>query len=191
MTFMYKDSKITFRKMKDCKNDYSLLTKWLSDPKVLEYYDGRDKPFNMEMVIEKYKPRTRGESDVTPCILEYNNQAIGYMQYYKIDEDEYEVQDKIELEKYISPYGMDLFIGETEFWNMGLGSKLVKGMIQHLFKNEKADGIFIDPQTSNERAIKCYKKCGFKPIRIIEKRDLHEGDYKDSLIMFIGPHESI
>lgn len=191
MNYIYQNNSIAFRKMEDCLGDYILLAKWLSDPAVLEFYEGRDNPFNLAKVMEKFVPRARGESEVTPCIIEYDNQAIGYIQYYMVDADEYEVRDKIEIGKYIFPYGMDLFIGETEYWNMGIGTNLVKGMIQYLIKNENADGIFIDPQTCNKRAIKCYEKCGFKPVTIIEKRELHEGEYKDNLIMFFTPSDSI
>ncbi len=191
MNYMYKVNNTVLRKMKDSLEDYKVMTKWLSDPQVLEHYEGRDNPFNHSKVMEKYGPRTRGESEVTPCIIEYDNKAIGYLQYYKITEDEYEVNDKIELTSYKYPYGIDLFIGETEYWNMGIGTKILEGMMEYLVKNEKADGIFIDPQTCNKRAIKCYEKSGFKALKVIEKRDLCEGEYRDSLIMLYSPTDSI
>jgi aminoglycoside 6'-N-acetyltransferase len=177
--------------MEDCLDDYKLLEKWLSDPAVLEFYEGRDNPFNLEKVMKKFAHRTRGESEVTPCIIEYDDQAIGYIQYYIVDAEEYEVHDKIDIGEYLYPFGMDLFIGETEYWNMGIGTYLVKGMIHYLFENENADGIFIDPHTCNKRAIKCYEKSGFNPITVIEKRELHEGECRDSLIMFISSTNSI
>lgn len=191
MDYIYQNNSIAFRKMEDCLDDYKLLEKWLSDPAVLEFYEGRDNPFDLDKVMEKFAHRTRGESDLTPCIVEYDSQAIGYIQYYKVDAEEYQVHDKIDMEKYLNPFGMDLFIGETEYLNMGIGTYMVKGMIHYLIKTENADGIFIDPQTSNKRAIKCYEKSGFKPITIIEERELHEGEYRDSLIMFISSNNSV
>lgn len=191
MDYKYKKNSITFRKMNDILDDYKLLEKWLSDPAVLEFYEGRDNPFNLDKVMEKFAHRTRGESDVTPCIVEYDGQAIGYIQYYKVDAEEYKVSDKIDMEKYLNPFGMDLFIGETRYLNMGIGTHLVKGMIHYLIENEKADGIFIDPQTNNKRAIKCYEKSGFEAITVIEKRELHEGEYRDSLIMYYSSNNSV
>jgi aminoglycoside 6'-N-acetyltransferase len=99
--------------------------------------------------------------------------------------DEYNVSEIIDMEDYRLPYGIDIFIGETNYWNMGIGTKLLQAVIQYLFDFEKADAIFIDPQTWNRRAIRCYEKCGFKPIGMIEKRELQDGEYKDSLIMAI------
>jgi aminoglycoside 6'-N-acetyltransferase len=34
--------------------DKGELVKWLSDPNVLQYYEGRDNPFNLEKVEEKF-----------------------------------------------------------------------------------------------------------------------------------------
>jgi len=33
-------------------SDQELLVKWLSDPRVLEYYGGRDRPHDLELVKE-------------------------------------------------------------------------------------------------------------------------------------------
>lgn len=186
MQYIYTDANIVIRKMEDCIDDYGIMAKWLSNPNVLQYYEGRDKVFDLDKVMKKFGPRVRGESVVNSCIVEYNKKKIGYIQYYKIDSNEYDVSDKIHMEKYSAPYGIDLFIGNTDYWNKGIGTQLVKAIIKYLFQNEKADVIFIDPQTWNKRAIKCYEKSGFKPITIIEKREFYEGEYKDNLIMCIN-----
>ncbi|MGM7684759.1 hypothetical protein ACSVDA_21865 [Cytobacillus sp. Hm23] len=40
--------------------DNILLAKWLSNPIVLKYYEGRDNPFNVEKVnMEFYQPQTK------------------------------------------------------------------------------------------------------------------------------------
>ena len=35
-------------------NDKYLLSKWLSDPEILQYYEGRDNPFDVEKVEQKF-----------------------------------------------------------------------------------------------------------------------------------------
>ena len=52
-------------------------------------------------------------------------------------------------------------------------------MIRYLIEHKKADRIVMDPQTRNTRAIKCYEKCGFKKVKILPSRELHEGEYQD------------
>lgn len=62
-------------------------------------------------------------------------------------------------------------------------------MLSYLFLNENADIVFIDPQTWNKRAIRCYEKSGFTPMTVIKNREMHDGEYKDSLIMSISVQE--
>ncbi|WP_346913203.1 GNAT family N-acetyltransferase [Clostridium sp.] len=171
---------VSIRNMEDTSFDYSLMAKWLSDPEVLFYYEGRDNAFNIDRIKEKYSPRILGEEFVTPCIIELNQKPIGYVQYY------YENEKKdLGVENYDTPYGIDVFIGETEYQNQGIGSKAIKLLTKYLFEVKSADVILIDPQIWNKRAIKCYEKCGFKAIKILEKRELHEGQYRDNLIMHL------
>lgn len=171
---------ISIRKMEDTSFDYSLISKWLSDPEVLFYYEGRDNAFSIDRIKEKYSPRILGKESVTPCIIELNENPIGYVQYY------YESEKKdLEIENYDNPYGIDLFIGETEYQNQGIGTKAIKLLTKYLFEVKSVDVILIDPQTWNKRAIKCYKRCGFKAIKILEKREFHEGQYRDNLIMHL------
>lgn len=74
---------------------------------------------------------------------------------------------------------MDQFIGETEYWNRGLGTHLVKSMVTFLVEQKHAELVVMDPQTWNERAIRCYEKCGFKKVTLLPKNELHEGEYRD------------
>ncbi len=190
MNIVCKNTNITIRKMNDCIDDYSLMANWLSDPIVLTYYEGRDNAFDLDKVIEHYQPRAKGEDYVVSCIIECGDKAVGYIQYYRADIDDPimekpEVGKKLAGRAFHNPYGIDLFIGETEYWNKGIGTSIIQLLVHYLFENNLADIIFIDPQTWNERAIKCYEKCGFKPIAILEKNELHEGSYRDNLLMAI------
>ncbi len=42
-------------------------------------------------------------------------------------------------------YGTDRFIGETEYWNKGIGTLLVTSMGYYLIEYHKADRIVMDP----------------------------------------------
>lgn len=186
MKYLFQNGDISIRKMEDNIMDYSIMAKWLSTNELLDYYEGRSNSFDLEKVIKKFAPRTKGEEAVVPCIIEVNNKAIGYVQYYCIEPDEYRVEDGINLKKYKFPFGFDLFIGETDNWNRGIGAMVVRSLISYLFDNENADIIFIEPQTWNKRAIRCYEKSGFTQMVVIKNREIHDGEYKDSLIMSIS-----
>lgn len=187
MKYICKTQALAIRKMEDCLGDYTLVSRWLSDPKVLKYYEGRDNAFDLEKTIKKFRRKIVECADQIPCIMEYEEKAIGYLQYYKADLEEYASLGKVNLDEYLRPYALDLFIGESDYWDKGLGSKIIKLMLKHIFKVEWGDSVFIDPQTWNVRAIKCYEKSGFTPLALIEKGELHEGEYRDNLIMIATP----
>jgi len=134
--------------------DNHLLAKWLSEPLVLEYYEGRDNSFDLEKVNKKFYQRKNG---VIGCIVEFENVEIGYIQFY----------------------GIDQFIGEIKYWNRGIGTLLVKSMVEFLIVQKHADRVVMDPQTWNERAIRCYEKSGFERVKLLPKNELHEGEYRD------------
>lgn len=154
--------------------DGPLLAKWLSDPRVLEFYEGRDNPFDLEKVNQTFYQRENG---VVRCIVEFENVEIGYIQFYLVDDEERELYGYDEVPDRI--YGMDQFIGEPEYWNRGIGTALVSSMVEYLLEQKQADRVVMDPQTWNERAIKCYEKCGFTRVKLLPKRELHEGEYRD------------
>ena len=185
MEKLYGDGHVLIRKMVDCKDDYMLMSTWLTNPDVCEYYEGKTKPLGIEKVMEKFAHRVRCESRVIMCIIHYDDKAIGFIQFYQAEPDEYSVSDIIDMTKYNRPFGIDIVIGEPIFWNKGIGTDVVRLTIQYLFQHRNADIIFIDPQTWNTRAVKCYEKSGFVPLKIIKQRELHDGEYKDSLIMYI------
>ena len=53
------------------------------------------------------------------------------------------------------------------------------------YSNTPIGYILIDPKTTNKRAIECYRKCGFKDICVIPKREEKDGIKYDNLIMKI------
>nr|WP_147629053.1 GNAT family N-acetyltransferase [Oceanobacillus massiliensis] len=161
--------------LKVCKlenKDKFLLAKWLSDPRVLEFYEGRDNPFDLEKVEKVFY---RPEDSKTKCIVEFYGNAIGYVQFYRLDDEA--KKDYGYFGENV--FGTDQFIGEVEYWNKGIGTLLVSTMTNFLIEEKKAERVVMDPQTRNARAISCYEKCGFNKVKILPKNELHEGIYED------------
>lgn len=57
-------------------------------------------------------------------------------------------------------YELDIFIGDISKHNKGIGQLTINKMCGYLFDNN-AKEIIMTPLKSNEKAINCYKKCGF------------------------------
>ncbi|PAD68739.1 GNAT family N-acetyltransferase [Bacillus sp. 7586-K] len=167
---LFQNGKLLVRLLEE--EDQFLLAKWLSDPEVLKYYEGRDNPFHLEKVRNVfYDP----EDETMKCIIVFEGKEIGYIQFYQLD-----AEAKVEY-GYLNEnvYGIDQFIGEVAYWNKGIGTLLVTSMVTYLLEHEKASRVVMDPQGWNKRALKCYEKCGFKKGKFLPKHELHEGVYQD------------
>ena len=175
-----KDERITIRFMKDIQQDYLTLLKWLNDKQVQSYYEGAETRYTLEQIIHKYGPRAKGEEDVIPCIIELEHAPIGYIQFYPLQPEEIEAYGAIDGKRH---YGIDIFIGETEYWNQGIGTAALRLVTSYLFDEKGAEAIYIDPQTWNTRAIRSYEKCGFEKVKVLYGRELLDGEYKDNQIM--------
>ena len=149
--------------------DFSHLSKWLTDHRVLEFYEGRDAPVSMDEARTAFSPRTMQAEGTTPCFIELDGEPIGYIQYYLNDEP--------------GTWGIDLFLGVPELWGQGLGAQAIRAMLEFLFSQEAARAVTVDPHATNERAIRCYEKCGFRKVRILERSEWHEGSYRDCWLM--------
>ena len=174
---------IAIRLMRDDDEDYILMSRWLSDERVLEFYEGRDNPHDLTKVRQKYGPRVRGQENVVPCILTFQGTPAGYLQHYTVEGPGAE---EIGIESTSGVYGIDLFIGVPELWDKGLGTIALSAFLKYLFDNKGAQRIIIDPRVSNVRAIRCYEKCGFRTIGLLKGRELHEGEYWDCRLMAVS-----
>ncbi|WP_108993232.1 GNAT family N-acetyltransferase [Paenibacillus agaridevorans] len=119
---LYESNGITVRKLEI--KDQKHLVSWLNDPLVLTYYEGRDRPHDLEMIKENFYTNDEEEKR---CLIEYNHKPIGYIQFYLIDEETSKKFGYYDLNETI--YGTDQFIGETKYWNQEIAKQLMKSMI--------------------------------------------------------------
>lgn len=107
------------------------------------------------------------------CLILYQGQEIGYVQYYPIEEDSYKFNNSSTYEKVKGAYGIDMFIGEPMLWQKGIGRQALSNLEDFLRSQLKVPKICADPAVENERGTEFWKKVGFEVIDIIE-------DYDDS-----------
>ena len=109
--------------------DAPYLLKWLTDPAVLEWYEGRDRPFTPEMVQEHFY----GEDEVSRCAILYEGRPVGYVQVYPFKDG----------------FAMDQFIGEPDCWGRHIGRTFIGQILDYLVKIENAQAVYVDPHTDN------------------------------------------
>ncbi|HET7578920.1 MAG TPA: GNAT family N-acetyltransferase [Bacillales bacterium] len=166
---------LTVRELRD--SDEKDLIKWMSDPEVLAFYEGRDQPHDSELVQKHFYQK---DDRVTPCLILFHEAPTGYIQFYSLSEKEAQAYGYTN-EKRI--FGMDQFIGESAYWNQGVGTTLVSTMAHYLCSELGAQKVVMDPQAWNRRAIRCYEKSGFRSVRMLPKHEFHEGKWRDCLLM--------
>ncbi len=179
MRYFFSEGEFALRRMEDALDDYARVSRWLTDERVLEFYEGRDSPFPLEKVKEKYAPRVLSQEGVTPCIMEYECRPIGYLQFYPADAEEYQFEGRGKV------YALDLFIGEPQDWDRGLGTQFIRLLLCYLFEQIGVDWVLTDPHVDNLRAIRVYEKCGFRKVKILPKHEHHEGKDVDCWLMAV------
>lgn len=154
---------ISFKKLS--LEDIPLIHKWLNATHVHAWYE-KDRENQYEVVEEEYKKYITGEDKMEGYIVFIEDQAIGYIQSYKIW-DYPEFGEALGYDK--STAAIDIFIGEVEFTGKGLGSVIIKKFLKEIvFAEEGVTVCLIDPEPENKRAIKSYEKAGFRYVKTLD-----------------------
>lgn len=80
---------------------------------------------------------------------------------------------------------LGIFIGDTDYLSNGYGSEAIKLLLEYGFKYLNLHSIRLDLLSINERAHKCYLKCGFKDTGCSREEIFLNGKYYDKLHMDI------
>jgi len=177
-----RQGELSIRLMRDDDHDYELLASWLSDPRVLEWYEGRDRPFDLDHVREAYSPRVLADEGVQPCVVSEGDTPIGYLQFYPVAPfaREYEIDPDVDCSRM---WAVDQFIGDPERRGRGLGTAVLSMLVAYLFVERRAERVLVDPCVSNERAIRSYEKAGFRRRKVLAGHEVHEGQARDCWLM--------
>lgn len=152
-------------------------TEWMNDFQVTDYTgrSGQITTLNSEKeYLEKAAKNTENRSfDIVE--LE-NNKLIGTIGLEKIN--------------WINRSAvLGIFIGDEEYRNNGYGTEAIKLILEYGFKYLNIHNIRLDLISMNERAHKCYLKCGFKDAGRSREEVFLNGKYYDKLHMDILENE--
>lgn len=161
--------------------DLPLIEKWMSDPRVLQYFGGRDHVLDAAQVRADFDEASEDHR----CVFASNSETVGYIQFCPIDvaESGMPAHDRV--------WGIDLYIGEPAFWGRGIGTRLVRAGAEQLLAQGFADRVTIDPEAWNTRAVRCYEKAGFVKRRLMPRSEFHEGEWRDNWLMEFKPDDAL
>jgi RimJ/RimL family protein N-acetyltransferase len=135
---------IGFRKLE--RRDLPLMHRWLNTPHVAQWWP--DEALALDQIVARYTPRIDGLEDVRCFVIAHGDTPIGYIQVSPVDE---------------RSVGIDLLIGEVEFYHRGLGASIIRKFLGRVvFADPAIENCVIDPTVSNRGAIRAYEKAGFR-----------------------------
>lgn len=156
--------------------DVETFTKWLNDFQVTDYIDRSGSIVTLEGE-KQYLEQTESEQKRQFVIV-------------TLDKDEMIGTVGLERINYINRYAtLGVFIGEEAYRNGGYGTEAINMILDYGFNYLNLNSIQLDVFAFNERAIACYKKCGFKEMGRRRQATFVNGKYYDTIQMDILKEE--
>lgn len=178
-TLIAQDGNLTVRLM--TMRDFWKMVGWLSDERLLEFYEGRDTRWTESDVMLHFFGRPDHDAEFLRVVMLLDGEAIGYGQIYRLYGEMYDEYHYPDFGDVV--YAMDQFIGDPELWDIGIGTRYVRMVVEWLAQKRKAAAVLVDPRKANKRAVRCYQKAGFEIKEDLPAHELHEGKFEDCYLM--------
>lgn len=144
-------------------DDADVLAEILAEPEVAQWWPGYD--------AERVRRDFVEASDMVAYVVEFEGQVIGSVQY---------VEERSPQYRHAS---LDIFLS-TAWHGKGLGTDALRTMARHLIHDLGHHRLAIDPSASNEKAIRAYKRIGFREVGVLRAYERNaEGEWQDGLLM--------
>jgi diamine N-acetyltransferase len=123
-----------------------------------------------EMTISQkrqwYLKRKNDPASIYLAIESIRGKLLGFINLYNIN-----------MEKKMATLG--IYLG-SEFTDKGYGTEAIMILLPHYFETIGFKELRLEVASHNKRAIECYRKCGFKPV----KTAFHKHDPRNKLDIF-------
>ncbi len=159
---------------KDASNEeIEKFTEWLNDFQVTDYTGRSEQITTLSGEKEYLENSAKNTSDRNFNIIELkNNKLIGTTGLEQIN--------------WIRRSAvLGIFIGDKDYRDNGYGTEAIKLLLEYGFKYLNLHSIRLELIAINERAHKCYLKCGFKDTGKSREEIFLNGKYYDKLYMDI------
>lgn len=157
--------------------DAELFTKWMNDFEITDY-TGRSATIMTLDAEKKYLENKNMDLETTAfAIVDLKtDKMVGTLSLENIS---YNNRTAI----------LGIFIGDPDYRSNGYGTEAIKLLLDFAFNYMNLNSIKLDVLSCNERAVKCYTKCGFKEVGRWRKSKYVNGKYYDTIIMDILAEE--
>jgi len=181
-----REGDLAIRRMRADRDDHELVVRWRNEPHVAAWWSTDDEPtpITLEHVAAMYGPGAGDASWATACIITVGDRPVGYVQFYPWAHEADEARE-MGVPVIDGSYGLDIFIGEPDLIDRGLGSRTVALLARHLFEERDATNVALLTPVGNERAHRAYEKAGFRKVKQTLDTDVVGGERRMSWLMVL------
>ena len=166
---MFKSKRVLLRPFR--REDMERQWAFENDPD-LWFWDGHTPaPAKLESLLAHFDDNKSDNDDVSFAI-EIGKKYVGHCGLHTFDEVNHTCELSVE-------------IGDSAYWGKGSGREIVKLLLQYGFDHRHAHRVWLKTHSENERAIRCYKACGFVEEGRLRQHLWLNGRYVDRVIMGI------
>ena len=152
-------------------------TEWMNDFQVTDYIGHSGQITTLSEEREWHENCTKNNDNRSFNIVELNNNkligTIGLENFNRIERSAV----------------LGIFIGDKDYRSNGYGTEAIKLLLEYGFRYLNLHSIRLDLIAINERAYKCYLKCGFKETGRSREQIFLNGKYYDRIHMDILENE--
>ena len=151
-----KGAKVVLRdkRIQDAEKDY----RWRSDPEIARLDASQPLSMSYDRFLKLFQSQMRYP---TPGSHHFGADAIdgtyiGNCMYYDLDSIKREAE-------------MGIVIGDRDYWSNSYGYDAVTTLLDYLFSQMKLNRVYLHTLEWNERALRAFTRCGFKPVRRVRR----------------------
>ncbi|MFN2581576.1 MAG: GNAT family N-acetyltransferase [Candidatus Dormibacteria bacterium] len=176
------DGRLRIRRLHDESGDYELMAGWLNQPHVKHFWDPDLPPATSAYVRTTHGPDTQPGAPTTACVIELDGRPVGFIQFYRwVDYADEARQLGVDFDE--REWGLDVLIGEPDVVGVGVGSRAVELLCEHLEREREPSGVTLLTDITNTRAHRAYEKGGFVRVKEVLDLDTRDGERVRSYIM--------
>ena len=159
------------------RSDFESYARWVNNKEIWQYL-GEGPVFESMTIATRddaenwYMKWLRDPNRRAFSVEDLNGVLIGNCQLMEIDWNARHAQ-------------LAITIGEPDYWSHGYGTDAICLLLDLAFNGYNLHRVFLTVVDFNERAKRCYEKCGFRVEGLQRQHDFVDGVYHDAVAMSI------
>jgi len=140
--------KLRDKRLSDARNDY----RWQTNPELVRLDAMPLLTTSFPKYLLDYTSALRHPTSTRHifAVETLDGKHIGNCVYYNVNETKSEAE-------------LGIMLGDGDYWDRGYGTDAVTALVKHIFQQTNLKRIYLKTLDWNQRAQKCFQKCGFAP----------------------------